>query len=87
MAKKYVNDFIQVLESKKGGLYLSVTKDSDVFQEFLANVKPGDAIFLNNKAEERARQVDEGKITQDRADELEEKIGFIKYSTTFSYGG
>lgn len=86
MAKKYINDFLQILESKKGKLYLSVTKDSDIFQEFLANVKPGDAIFLNNKSEERAQQVDEGKLTQDRADELAEKIGFIKYSTSFSYG-
>lgn len=85
MSKKYVNDFIQVLESKKGGLYIKVTDKNDVFQEFLSNVKPGDAIFLNNKEEERAAQVDEGKITQERADELQEKIGFIKYSTTFSY--
>lgn len=85
MSRKYVNDFLQILESKKGDLYISVTKDSDVFQEALANLKPGDAIFLKNKQEERAEQVDEGKLTQDRADELEEKIGFIKYSTSFSY--
>lgn len=88
MSKIYVNDPIQILKGKdkpngdEGKLYIQVTKDQETFQNFLKNLEPGATIWLNNKEEERERQVSEGKLTEDRAMELAEKIGFIKYGTT-----
>ncbi len=78
MAKRYVNNPLQILQSKKGDLYIQVTKDQGVFEDFLKSVEPGAAIFLNNAEDKRAKAVDEGKMSE----ELAEKLSFIKYETT-----
>ena len=80
---KYVNNALQILQSKKGNLYIQVTNDNGVLQDFISNLKPGMPIYLNNKEEERAQAVADGKITEERAQELADKIGFIKYDTSF----
>lgn len=78
MSKRYINDPLQILQSKKGDLYIKVTDKPEVFEDFLKSLSPGQAIFLNNATEKRERLVEEGKMNEELAD----KLSFIKYETT-----
>lgn len=78
MAKKYINNALQILQSKKGDLYIKVTDKDEVFQDFLSNLSPGQPIYLNDAVAKREEQLAEGKISE----ELFNKLDFIKYETT-----
>lgn len=88
MGKKYVNSIAQLLQKKdESGVYLKITEDGAKFKEFLANVKPGDVIWMNKKQDDLDRQLQEGRIDEDRHAELSEKLSFIKLDGTFTYEG
>lgn len=86
MSKKvYVNDALQILKSKKGGFYVKITDNEDLFKQFRDNLKPGDAVFLQSQEDKLSSLVENGKISEERAEELLAKTGFIKYNGTFVY--
>lgn len=86
MSKKvYVNDALQILKSKKGGFYVKITEDNEVFQKFRDNLKPGDAVFLQSQEEKIASLVNNGKISEERGEELLGKTAFVKYNGTFVF--
>ena len=72
MSKEWINDIGTINKSKKGNLYIQLDKD--------VVLKKGDRLVLKNKKEEILNSVESGKITEDRGQELIEKLHFIKYS-------
>jgi hypothetical protein len=72
MSKEWINDIGTINKSKSGNLYIKIDKDF--------TVKQGQRLILKNKKEEILNSVDAGKITEERGQELIEKLHFIKYS-------
>ena len=68
----WVNDIGQILKSKNGKLYIEIKKDF--------SVKEGDRLILKSKSKEIEESVAAGKITEERGEELLEKLHFIKYT-------
>lgn len=86
MGKKvYVNEALQVLKSKKGGFYIKITDDNEKFSQFRDNLKPGDAVFLQSQEEKINSLVENGKISEERGEEILGKTSFVKYNGTFSF--
>jgi hypothetical protein len=71
MAKKWVNDVATINKSKTGNLYIQINEDF--------SVKKGDRLVLKSKKEEILASAEKGAITVERAEELIEKLHFIKY--------
>lgn len=82
MRKEWVNDVGAVLESrpkdgeKKKSFYIKINKD--------ITLKAGDIITMKSKADEIDKQAASGKITEERASELKEKLKFIKYELSLA---
>lgn len=72
MSKKWVNDIGTINKSKNGKLYIDIKKDF--------SVKEGDRLVLKSKKEEIQASVEAGKISEERGEELQEKLHFIKYT-------
>lgn len=68
----WINDIGTLNKSKAGNFYINIDKD------FTA--KAGQRLVLKNKADEIQKSADDGKISQERADELKEKLHFIRYT-------
>ena len=85
MSKTYLNDVVQILKSKKGTIYIKVTEDGEAFQKFVSNLKPGDAIFCESQEDSLNKACEEGRMSEERRDELLEKTAFVKFKGTFSY--
>jgi hypothetical protein len=71
MSKKWLNNIGTINQSKKGNLYIKINKDF--------NAKEGDRLVLKNKKQEILDSVQAGVITEDKGQELIEKLSFIKY--------
>ena len=69
---KWINDVGQILVSKKGNLYMQITQDIDL--------KEGDRLTMKSKKDEILESVKAGKISEERGEELLEKLSFIKYT-------
>lgn len=69
---KWVNDIGAIKKSKNGNLYIGIDKD--------IVLKSGDRLVLKSKAKEIEDSVASGKITEERGEELLEKLAFIKYT-------
>jgi len=74
MANKneWVNGVGTINKSKSGNLYINIDIDEIV-------LKKGDRLTLTKKTDNIDRSVEAGKITEERAEELKEKLHFIKY--------
>jgi hypothetical protein len=72
MGTKWINDVATINKSKNGNLYIRVNKDF--------NAKEGQNLVLKKKADEISESAAAGKITEERAEELKEKLQFIKYT-------
>lgn len=72
MSKSWINDIGTINKSKNGNLYINIDKDFEV--------KKGDRLVLKSKAKEIQASVDSGKISEERGEELLEKLAFIKYT-------
>ena len=72
MSKEWINDIGTINKSKQGNLYINVDKDF--------TVRKGQRLILKNKKEEILNSVEAGKISEERGQELIEKLHFIKYS-------
>jgi hypothetical protein len=71
MSKEWLNNIATINESKSGNLYIKVNRDF--------SVKEGATLMLKNKKQEILESAQAGKISEERAQELVEKLGFIKY--------
>ena len=78
-----IYDVVQLLESKKGNLYLKFTEDKEKLTSLLENFTPGAVIFLNNKQEDLDKALNEGRMDEDKHAYLSEKLSFIKYTGNF----
>ena len=72
MSKEWINDIGTINKSKKGNLYIQLDKD--------CVMKKGDRLVLRSKKDDILKSVQTGKITEERGEELIEKLHFIKYS-------
>ncbi len=72
MSKVWVNDIGTINKSKNGNLYINIDKD--------LSVKKGDRLILRSKKKEIEASVEAGKISEERGEELQEKLHFIKYT-------
>ena len=61
-----------ILKSKKGISYIKIDQD--------VSLKKDDVLFLKNKQEDIKEQVERGTITEERGQELLEKLHFIKFN-------
>jgi len=68
---KWINNCGQILKSKKGTLYIKFDADFDV--------KKGDTLVMEKKVDALDKSVENGNITEERAEELKEKLHFVKY--------
>jgi hypothetical protein len=72
MSNKWINDIGTINKAKSGNLYINIDKDFEV--------KKGDRLVLKSKKEEILASVESGKISEERGEELIEKLHFIKYT-------
>jgi hypothetical protein len=72
MSKQWKNNVGTINESKAGKLYINIDEDF--------NVKRGERLILKSKKEEILDSVQAGKISEERAEELLQKLHFIKYT-------
>lgn len=68
---KWLNNVGQILESKAGKLYIKFDEDLEI--------KKGDTLVMKNHADEIQKSVEEGRLSEDFAQELLEKTSFVKY--------
>jgi len=72
--KEWINDFGSILESKAGKLYIKIEKD--------AELKAGDTIQMQNHFDSLDEGVAAGRLSEERAEEIKVKTGFVKYKLT-----
>jgi hypothetical protein len=72
MSKEWINDVGTINESKQGRLYINIDKDF--------TVKKGDRLILKRKSDDIQQSVSAGKISEERGEELLQKLHFIKYT-------
>lgn len=72
MSKQWKNNIGTINESKAGKLYINIDEDF--------NVKKGERLILKSKKEEILDSVQAGKISEERGQELLDKLHFIKYT-------
>lgn len=72
MSDKWINDVGTINKSKNGNLYINIDKGF--------NVSKGDRLVLKSKKQEILDSVKAGRITEERGEELLEKLEFIKYT-------
>ena len=71
MSNKWLNNCGQILESKKGKLYIKFDESFDI--------QKGDMLVMKKKTDAIDESVSGGHITEERGEELKEKLSFIKY--------
>lgn len=71
-SNKWINGIGTINKSKNGNLYINVDIDEIV-------LKKGDRLTLTKKTDSLDKQAELGNITEERAEELKEKLHFIKY--------
>lgn len=74
MSDQWINDVGIIATSKAGQPYIKFNKD--------VNLKEGDRLLMKKKSDDIQEQVDAGKISEERGEELKEKLSFIKYTLT-----
>lgn len=72
MSNEWLNDVGQLLKAKSGKLYIKFDKDF--------TVKKGDNITLKKKSDEINESFEAGKISEEKRDELLDKLSFVKYT-------
>lgn len=72
MSKEWNNGVGQILESKKGRLYINILKPF--------SVKEGDRLVLTSKKQELQNSMAAGKLSEEKGNELLEKLKFVKYT-------
>jgi hypothetical protein len=70
--KTWINDVGTINKSKNGNLYINIDKGF--------SVNKGDRLVLKSKKQEILDSAEAGRITQERAEELLQKLEFIKYT-------
>ena len=68
----WVNNVGQILESKSGKLYIKFEED--------VQINKGDTLTMVRKVDEINKSVESGSISEERGEELKEKLSFIKYT-------
>ena len=71
MSKEWINDVGILATSKEGKPYIKIEKD--------ITLKAGDRLVMKSKKEAIENSVASGKITEERGEELLDKLGWIKY--------
>lgn len=69
--KEWLNGLGQILESKKGKLYIKVDKD--------VSLSAGDIINMEDHMDSLTRSFKNNKIDKDTYDRLVNNTGFVKY--------
>lgn len=73
--KEWVNNFIEILERKdKSGYYFKVNED--------ITLKAGELGQAINFEDDLHSSVESGKLSEEKAEELFNKLGFIKFRLT-----
>lgn len=72
MSNEWINNVGNILKSKAGNSYIKIEADE-------ITLKKGDRLMLKSKAEEIEESVSSGKISEEKGEELKEKLHFIKY--------
>lgn len=79
MSQKWLNDVVQINKSKAGKIYIKFTDNSEVLEEFKSRLKPGGMISCKSKQTELDEALEAGRISEERHEELVDKLSFIKY--------
>lgn len=72
MSDKWLNNIGTINESKKGNFYIKINSDIEL--------KEGDNIIMKKKSDELKEAFEKGDLTEDRYNELSQKLSFIKYT-------